>query len=128
MNQKDHRPTDAELDILQVLWKEGPCSVKEVLGYLDDNPPRGYTTILKLLQIMTQKGLVKRVKKERAHIYAASSSAAQTQSNMLSHFLKKVFDGSSSQLIMQALSTKKASKDELGQIRKLLDDIEGDMK
>lgn len=124
MAQQPTRPTSAELDILRVLWKIGPCSVRKVQEYLNDN--RGYTTILKLLQIMTTKKLVKRVKKDRAHIYETSFSADQTQRSMLSDMLNRVFDGSSSKLVMQALSTKKASKDELAEIRKLLDNLEGE--
>lgn len=128
MNKQQIKPTDAELDILGILWKYGPCSVKRVQEYLTDDPPRGYTTVLKLLQIMTQKGLVTRIKKDRAHIYKASLSADQTQKSIISNILNKVFDGSSHKLIMQALSSKPASKDELEEIRKLLDNLEGDLK
>lgn len=126
MSYNPIKPTSAELEILQALWKIGPCSVKDVLNYLHDD--RGYTTILKLLQIMTSKKLVKRVKKDRAHIYEASCSADQTQRGLISDLLNRVFDGSSSKLVMQALSTRKASKDELAEIRRMLDDLEGDLK
>ncbi len=126
MAPSPNKPTSAELDILRALWKIGPCSVKDVQNFLQDE--RGYTTILKLLQIMTTKKLVKRVKKDRAHIYQASYSADQTQRSMISDLLNRVFDGSSSKLVMQALSTRKASKDELAEIRKMLDNLEGDLK
>ena len=128
MNDEQTRPTAAELDILRTLWKFGPCSVKEVQAHLESRPPRGYTTVLKLLQIMTRKGLVTRHKKDRAHIYKASQSAEQTQKNILSTVLNKVFDGSSHKLVMQALATRTASRDELEEIRRLLDNLEGEAK
>jgi len=128
LNQKTNRPTDAELAILRILWYNGPCTVKQVHELLLDSPPRGYTTILKILQIMSQKGLVKRYKESRAHVYKASVDAELTQKNIISNLLDKLYNGSSGKMVMQALSTNPASPDELKEIRKLLDKLEGELK
>jgi predicted transcriptional regulator len=118
-------PTDAELDILRALWDHGPCTVRQVHEYLAGSPPRGYTTVLKLLQIMCDKGLVRRDERQRAHIYSAALSIGQVQGKLLNHLLDKAFDNSTSRLIMQALATRPASREELAQIRRLLDEAEG---
>jgi len=128
LNQKPDRPTDAELEILRILWSNGPCTVKQVHELLPNRPPRGYTTILKFLQIMSHKGLVKRHKESRAHVYQASIDAELTQKNMVSNLLDKLYNGSSGKMVMQALSTNPASPDELKEIRKLLDKLEGEIK
>lgn len=122
----DRKPTDAELEILQVLWKHGPGTVRQIHEKLPGDPPRVYTTILKLLQIMAEKGLVKRNEAERAHVYEACVGAEQTQRRLLSHLLDRAFEGSASKLVLQALSAKPASKAELAEIRRLLDRLKGD--
>jgi predicted transcriptional regulator len=128
MTKQHVKPTDAELDVLQALWQHGPGTVKEIQQRLPDKPHRGYTTVLKLLQIMAEKGLVLRDEAQRAHIYRADLSLSQTQKNLLSHLMDKVFDKSAGSLVVQALSTRKASREELAEIRKLLDQMEGDTK
>jgi predicted transcriptional regulator len=126
MSKVPTRPTDAELDVLRVLWEHGPGTVREIHDRLPDTPHRGYTTVLKLLQIMSEKGLVKRDESQRAHVYAVEMSMEQTQQKLLAHLMDKVFDNSMSNLVMRALSTKTASKEELAEIRKLIDRMEGE--
>ena len=117
-------PTDAELELLKVLWEQGPCTVNQVHAYLKDNPPRGYTTILKLMQIMKEKGLVKRDKSARAHVYEATISNEQIHRNYLRHLLARVFDNSAKKLVTQALAARPVSAEELADIRCMLDKIE----
>jgi BlaI family penicillinase repressor len=117
-------PTDAELELLKVLWVHGPCTVGQVHALLEDDPPRGYTTILKLLQIMAEKGLVKRDEKHRAHIYRAAVSNAQIHRNFVKHILARVFDNSTSKLVAQALAARPVSPEELANIRRMLDEME----
>jgi BlaI family penicillinase repressor len=119
------RPTDAELAILRTLWKRGPSTVRQVLESLNQDRETGYTTALKLLQIMTEKGLVERDETERTHVYQARLTQEQTQRQLVGDLLDKAFGGSASQLVLQALATKPASADELAQIRRLLDEMEG---
>lgn len=119
------RPTDAELGILRVLWQRGPSTVREVQESLNEARPTGYTTVLKTLQIMTEKGLVRRDEEQRAHVYEAQFAQHQTQRQMVGDLLNRVFDGSASNLLMHALATKKgASPEELSQIRDILDEFE----
>ena len=119
------RPTDAELGILRVLWQRGPSTVREVQEALNEVRPTGYTTVLKTLQIMTEKGLVRRDEQQRAHVYEAQFAQLQTQRQMVGDLLNRVFDGSASNLLMHALATKKgASPEELSQIRDILDEFE----
>ena len=118
------RPTDAELAILRVLWERGPSTVREVTEALQDERGTGYTTALKLLQIMTDKGLVRREDSQRTHIYEAVQPARETQRQLVCDLLDRAFGGSAQQLVMQALSATRASAEELKQIRKLLDDLE----
>ena len=113
------QPTDGELAILRVLWERGPCTVRQVHEILDRDT--GYTTVLKLLQIMTEKGLVRRDESQRTHIYAAARSAEVTQRQLLSDLLDKAYAGSAAQLVLQALSARRTSAAELREIRKLLD-------
>ena len=120
------KPTDAELAILRVLWARGPSTVREVAREMGRED--AYTTILKLLQIMTEKGLVQRDESPRTHVYAATMTESQTQRRLVTDLLDRVFDGSASQLVMQALSVKKASGKELAEIRKLLDQQRGGRK
>ena len=117
------RPTDAELAILNVLWERGPSTVREVNEALSGS---GYTTVLKMLQIMTDKGLVVRDESERAHVYTARHSEQRTQRQLLADLMDRAFGGSSAKLVMQALSGRKASSEELNAIRDLLDQLEGD--
>lgn len=118
---KPPRPTDAELAILRVLWAQGAATVRQVHEVLSRERPTGYTTALKLLQIMTDKGLVRRDDRARTHVYEARLSQEQTQRQLLRDLLDRAFGGSSSQLVLQALATRRASADELSEIRRLLD-------
>ncbi len=120
------RPTNAELAILSVLWRRGPSTVREVLETLRE--PVGYTTVLKLLQIMTDKGLVTRDERARTHVYRAAVSEGATQGRLVSDLVDRAFGGSSMALVLQALSTTPASRDELEQIRQLLDQHKGDKR
>ncbi len=121
------RPTDVELSILRVLWRHGPGSVREVLGRYNEGrrEEAGYTTILKMLQIMTEKGLVERDDSQRPQIYRARLSEEQTQQQLISDLLARAFGGSAKRLVMQALASKAASEKELAQIEALLDRLEG---
>jgi predicted transcriptional regulator len=118
------RPTDAELAILRVLWQRGPSTVREVQDALEVQRGTGYTTALKLLQIMTEKGLVARDDRERTHIYRAALPAETTQRQLVRDLLDRAFGGSAQQLVLQALSTNRASKTELAEIRQLLSELE----
>ena len=122
------RPTDAELDILRVLWERGPSTVREVFEVLSADRPLGYTTVLKFMQIMHEKGLVKRDDSERSHVYQAKYRQEQTQRQLVKDLASRAFGGSLEQLVLQALSSKRASKQELAEIRKLLDQLEGGAK
>lgn len=121
------RPTTAELELLQVLWELGPSTVRQVFEVMSLDQSVGYTTVLKTLQIMHQKGLVVRDDSERAHVYQPSHSKEHTQKQLLREFVGQVFDGSATQLVLQALgATKPASREELARIRELLDEqLEG---
>jgi len=119
------RPTDAELAILRVLWRRGPSTVRQVHEALGRDRETGYTTILKLMQIMNEKGLVERDESERTHVYQARFSEEQTQQRLVNDLLEKAFGGSASQLVMRALAAKEASADELERIRRLLDEMAG---
>ena len=116
------RPTNAELEILRVLWDLGPSTVREVHESLPRADQVGYTTVLKLLQIMTEKGLVTRDVSARTHVYAAAASQATTQRRMVSDLADRVFAGSTLDLVLHALSSSPARPEELDQIRKLLDE------
>lgn len=118
------RPTDAELAILNVLWARGPSTVREVQEQIGRERATGYTTVLKFLQIMTEKGLVTRDESQRTHVYQAKLSQEQTQSQLVGDLLDRAFGGSAQKLVLQALSAKKATPAELDQIRRLLDNLE----
>jgi len=122
------RPTDAELAILNVLWERGPSTVRDVHDALSQFQATGYTTVLKLLQIMTEKGLVVRDEAQRAHIYESRYSEQRTQRQLLADLVDRAFGGSPAKLVVQALSGRKASSDELNAIRELLDRMEGESK
>lgn len=123
MNKK-YKPTEAELEILQVLWTKGPCSVRKVNDLLNEKREVGYTTTLKIMQIMVEKGLAKRDTSSRTHVYEALVSENQTQQELLDRFLKTAFKGSASKLIMQALGNHKASAKELDEIKALIQRLE----
>ncbi len=119
------KPTEAEMAILRVLWKHGPSTVRLVHGILSKHRKMGYTTVLKLMQIMTKKGLVRRDESEKTHIYDVRVPEEQTQRQLVTDLVDRVFGGSAERLVMHALTGKKASAEELARIRKLLDEIEG---
>ena len=120
------KPTEAELEILQVLWEHGACTVRDVHEVLHRRDGTGYTTALKQLQIMFDKGLVERDESQRAHVYRAAVSKERTQKKFLSDMLQRVFDGSPSRLVLQALGDHKASREELQEIRALLNRLDKD--
>lgn len=126
MTKGPPRPTQSELEILTVLWDAGPSTVREVQQTLDARRPTGYTTVLKLLQIMTEKGLVRRDERERAHRYAPRLPRERTEQQIVGDILDRAFGGSSSRLVMRALSSRRASPEELNGIRELLNEIEGE--
>jgi BlaI family transcriptional regulator, penicillinase repressor len=119
------RPTDAELAILRVLWARGPSTVRQVHEELSRDRPAAYTTALKLMQIMTEKGLVARDERDRTHVYHPRLSEEQTQRQLVRDLLDRAFGGSSSKLVMQALAAKRASAEELTEIRRLLETRKG---
>jgi predicted transcriptional regulator len=118
------RPTDAELAILNVLWQRGPSTVRDVYEALSASQGTGYTTVLKLMQIMTEKGLVVRDESQRAHVYTAKQSERRTQRQLLGDLMDRAFGGSSAKLVLNALSDHPASAQELRNIRALLDQLE----
>jgi BlaI family transcriptional regulator, penicillinase repressor len=119
-------PTDAELAILRILWRRGPSTVREVHQELGRSRRVGYTTVLKFLQIMTDKALVLRDLSQRTHVYRARPSEQSTQRRLVKDLLDRAFGGSAQKLVMQALSAGKASPQELAEIRRLLDEMKGD--
>ncbi len=127
-NKSKLKPTDAELKILQILWKHGPSTVKFVNDILNEEKEVGYTTTLKLMQIMNEKGMVEREKLGRSHIYKSLLKESETQKMMIDKILTTAFGGSAGKLVMQALGSSKTSKEDINEIRKLLDEIEKDKK
>jgi len=120
------QPTKTELNILRILWVNGECTVREVHEALNKEESSGYTTALKMLQVMHQKGLVIRDDSQRAHVYSAAVSKLETQSTFLSDLVNRLFDGSTSQLVLQALgNSPKADKEQLERIQVLLSEIDG---
>jgi predicted transcriptional regulator len=120
------RPTDGELAILRVLWRRGPSTVRQVADALNEDRPMGYTTVLKLMQIMLDKGLLRRDASERSHVYRPRLSEERTLGQLVDDLLQRAFGGSSQKLVMQALSAKKASPTELDEIQKLLEQMKGE--
>lgn len=116
------RPTDAELEILTVLWSIGPATVRQVYEVIGERRTAQYSTILKFMQIMADKGLLLRDDKERAHVYRPARPREWTQQQLAGHLIERAFSGSAKALVMGALSAKKASKSELAEIRALLDE------
>jgi BlaI family penicillinase repressor len=123
-SQELQKPTASELEILRVLWTRGPSTVREVYEALNEKKPLGYTTVLKLLQIMTAKGTVRRNENQRAHVYEARQPAEQTKRQLASDVLQRVFEGSASQLMMHALAGRRASREEVEELRRLIDEYE----
>lgn len=121
-------PTQSELAILAVLWNQGPATVRQVHEQLNPNKQTGYTTTLKLMQIMADKGLVSRNTSARTHIYRAKVTKPATQKRLARRLLDKAFDGSASQLVMGVLASKKPSKNEIDAIRDMLDAYEKEQK
>jgi BlaI family transcriptional regulator, penicillinase repressor len=121
---KPPKPTEAELAILRVLWQRGPSTVRQVHDVLNATKKTGYTTVLKFMQIMHEKGLVRRDEAPYAHVYQARLPQEQAQRTMVADLLERVFEGSMSGLVMQALSSRKATPKELSEIRKILKDYE----
>lgn len=121
MKRLPPKPTAAELDILRVLWNKGPSTVREVLDSLNETKNLGYTGVLKLLQIMTVKGFVRRDETNRAHVYEARRPADQTKRQLAADMLQRVFEGSASQLMMHALAGYRASAGEIEELRRILD-------
>src|SRR5215471_6327779 len=126
MKNQPQKPTASELEILRVLWSRGPSTVREVLDSLNQRKSMGYTGVLKLLQIMTAKGTVRRDETQRAHVYEACRPAEQTKRQLATDMLERVFEGSASQLMMHALSGHRASPQEIEELRRILDAYQGD--
>ena len=124
MTRSPQKPTASELEILRVLWTRGPSTVREVHEALSEKKSLGYTTVLKLLQIMTTKGTVRRNEMQRAHVYEACLPAEQTKRQLAGDMLQRVFEGSASQLMLHALAGQKASREKIDKIRRLLDEYE----
>jgi predicted transcriptional regulator len=117
------RPTDAELAILRVLWQRGPSTVRQVFDVISEKRDLGYTTVLKVIQIMSEKGLVVREEQGRNHIYRATHPEEETQRRLVADLIDRAFGGSTPKLVMQALASKRASPEELREIRRLLDRV-----
>jgi BlaI family transcriptional regulator, penicillinase repressor len=122
------KPTTSELEILHVLWERGPSTVREVHESLNEKRPMGYTSVLKLMQIMTAKGTVRRNEEQRAHVYEAVQPEEKTKRDLALDVLQRVFDGSASELMMHALSGQKASKEEIEELRRVLNEHERKMR
>jgi BlaI family transcriptional regulator, penicillinase repressor len=122
------KPTDAELEILQVLWQNGPTTVRFVNDELNKTKEVGYTTTLKIMQLMTEKNMVRRDESSRSHVYEALLKEEATQQHLLNKFLDSTFRGSASKLVMQALGNHQTTPEELNQIRDLLNKLEGGTK
>jgi len=122
------KPTAAELQILQVLWDRGPSTVREVHEALREEKALGYTTVLKLMQIMTTKGLVRRNEDQRAHVYEAQQPAEKTKRQFAADMLERVFDGSARELMLHALAAQRSTRQEIEELRNLLDEHERNLR
>lgn len=118
------KPTESELEILNIIWQQGHVTVRQVHEYLSQTKDVGYTTTLKLMQIMLEKGFLRRTEDSRSHVYSAVLSQKETQQTLLGRFVETAFQGSAADLVMQALGTHKTSAEELNEIRKLLNNLE----
>jgi len=121
---QQQKPTASELEILQVLWTRGPSTVRDVHEALSEKKDLGYTSVLKLLQIMTGKGIVRRDEGQRAHVYEACQPAEKTKRQLALDMIQRVFDGSASELMMHALAGAQSSKAEIEELRRMLDEYE----
>jgi predicted transcriptional regulator len=126
MSKSNIKPTDSELEILQILWQNGAASVREVNEILNEQRSVGYTTTLKIMQIMTDKNLVERDTSKRTHIYNAVAAEKATKNNLLKEFINVAFSGSSAKMVMQALGSQKPSQADLDEIKSLIDQLEKD--
>jgi BlaI family penicillinase repressor len=124
MTAETQKPTVSELEILHILWSRGPSTVREVHEALSKKKQMGYTSVLKLMQIMTEKGSVRRNEDQRAHVYEANQAAEKTKRQLAGDVLQRVFDGSASQLMMHALAGRKGTREEIEELRQLLDEYE----
>jgi BlaI family penicillinase repressor len=124
MKPAPQKPTASELEILRILWARGPSTVREVHDSMKEKREMGYTSVLKFLQIMTAKGTVRRNETQRAHVYEACLPAEQTKRQLAGDMLQRVFEGSASQLMMHALAGRKASREEIEELRRTLDEYE----
>lgn len=122
----ERKPTDAELAILAVVWEHGPATVREVFDILSERQDVGYTTVLKFMQIMTEKGLLEKDATIRPQVFKATRPRKQTQSMLLGDLVDRAFSGSPGNLVLSALSMRKSTPEELREIREMLDEIEGD--
>ena len=118
------KPTESELEIMQVLWRKGPLTVREVNEVLNIERRVGYTTTLKMMQIMTDKGMLNRDTSKRSHIYSPTVKPEAVRSGILDHIVKTVFQGSTSNLVLQALGNRDVSREEMEEIRELIDKLE----
>jgi BlaI family transcriptional regulator, penicillinase repressor len=125
IRESSPKPTPGELEILRVLWARGPSTVRDVHEALAKSKDMGYTTVLKLLQIMTAKGMVKRDEGARAHVYEARQPAEKTKRQLVGDLLQRAFSGSASELMLHALSSKRTTREEIEEIRRMLDEYEG---
>jgi len=128
MKDTPQKPTTSELQILQVLWERGPSTVRDVHDALQAEKALGYTTVLKLMQIMTAKGLVRRDEQQRAHVYEAQQPAEKTKRQLAADVLERVFDGSARELMLHALAAQRSSKKEIEELRSLLDEHERNLR
>ncbi len=122
------RPTDAELEILTVLWSRGPSTVRDVHEVITQRKPTQYTTVLKQMQVMAEKGLLKRNDEQRSHVYEPSRSREWTQRQLAGDLLQRAFEGSARNLLVGALSARRSSKLEIDEMRRLLDEYEAGLK
>lgn len=122
--KKKHNPTESELEVLQILWQDGPCAVRAVNEKLNEKRQVGYTTTLKIMQIMTEKGLVSRDTSTRTHIYHSEVKEGETQHSLLDSFIEKTYRGSAMRLVLQALGREEATPEELSQLKHLIQQIE----
>ncbi|MGN6193630.1 MAG: BlaI/MecI/CopY family transcriptional regulator [Ginsengibacter sp.] len=125
-NSKFSKPTESEMEILQVLWELGPSTVREVHDVLSETKDSGYTTTLKLMQIMNEKGLLNRNDESKTHVYSSAVKKESVQKQVVSKMINGLFKGSSAKLVMHALGNHRASKEEIMEIKKYLDEIEND--
>ena len=125
-SQPAKSPTDAELTILNVLWRIGPATVRQVHENLPDAVRRGYTTTLKLMQIMAGKGVAERDESSRSHVYSAAAGEREMKDRLVGDLVDRAFEGSAAKLAMRALAHKPTSREELDEVRKLLDRLESD--